>query len=174
LLHIGEGRRLDADLVEQVLFALVANRCLEPGSKLAATHWARERVALVGCPCFDDDAPYAAMDFLLDALGEIARGIFDKTANLLNLCCDVIFVDTSSTYFERDVPRLLGRARHGRGREGGEETGRRRQGSGRGCDTPLLQTLEGPPSGPPPSRARHGRHHRGDPDPLLEFPRDDV
>jgi hypothetical protein len=107
LLHIGEGRRLDADLVEQVLFALVANRCLEPGSKLAATHWARERVALVGCPCFDDDAPYAAMDFLLDALGEIARGIFDKTANLLNLCCDVIFVDTSSTYFERDVPDFL-------------------------------------------------------------------
>jgi hypothetical protein len=104
LAHVGERRRLDADLVEQVLFALVANRCLEPGSKLAATHWARERVALVGCPCFDDDTAYAAMDFLLDALGEIAKGIFDKTANLLNLCCDVIFVDTSSTYFERDVP----------------------------------------------------------------------
>jgi hypothetical protein len=107
LLTIGEGRRLDADLVEQVLFALVANRCLEPSSKLAATHWARQRVALVGCPCFDDDAAYAAMDFLLDALPEIAEGIFSKTANLLNLCCDVIFIDTSSTYFERDVPDPL-------------------------------------------------------------------
>ena len=43
------------------------------------------------------------MDFLLDALGEIATGIFDRTANLLNLSCDVIFVDTSSTYWEVDV-----------------------------------------------------------------------
>jgi Transposase DDE domain len=107
LLRIAKGRRLSSDAVEQVLFALVANRCLEPGSKLAATHWAQERVALVGCPAFDDDAAYAAMDFLLDALPEIAKGIFGRTATLLNLSCDVIFVDTSSTYFERDVPDPL-------------------------------------------------------------------
>ena len=107
LMRIGNGRRLSSDVVEQVLFALVANRCLEPGSKLAATHWAAERAALLGCPTFDDDAAYAAMDFFLDALGEIAKGIFDRTANLLNLSCDVIFVDTSSTYFERDVPDPL-------------------------------------------------------------------
>ncbi len=107
LMVIGEGRRLSSDVVEQVLFALVANRCLEPGSKLAATHWAQERVALIGCPAFDGDAAYAAMDFLADALAEIAKGIFDRTASLLNLSCDVIFVDTSSTYFERDVPDPL-------------------------------------------------------------------
>ena len=107
LVHSADGRRLSSDVTEQVLFALVANRCLEPGSKLAATHWAAERVALLGCPSFDDDAAYAAMDFLLDALPEIAKGIFDRTANLLNLSCDVIFVDTSSTYFERDVPDPL-------------------------------------------------------------------
>jgi Transposase DDE domain len=65
--------------------------------------WARERVALTTCPPFDDQAAYAAMDFLLDALGEIATGIFDRTAHLLNLSCDVIFVDTSSTYWEVDV-----------------------------------------------------------------------
>ena len=29
--------------------------------------------------------------------------IFSTTANLLNLSCDIIFVDTSSTYFECDV-----------------------------------------------------------------------
>jgi len=101
------GRRLDPGVAERVLFALVANRCLEPTSKLAATRWAAERVALLSCPSFDDDAAYAAMDFLLDALGEIAKGIFERTANLLNLSCDVIFVDTSSTYFERDVPDPL-------------------------------------------------------------------
>lgn len=97
------GRRVDADVVERVLFALVAQRCLEPGSKLACVGWARQRVALPGCPEFDDQAAYAAMDFLLDALPQIAQGIFDATAHLLNLSCDVIFVDTSSTYWEVDV-----------------------------------------------------------------------
>jgi hypothetical protein len=97
------GRRIDGDLVERIVFALVAQRCLEPGSKLACVSWANERVALATCPSFDDQAAYAAMDFLLDALGEIATGIFNRTANLLNLSCDVIFVDSSSTYWEVDV-----------------------------------------------------------------------
>ncbi len=97
------GRRVDGEVVERILFALVAQRCLEPASKLACVSWVKERVALTGCPAFDDQAAYAAMDFLLDALGAIASGIFDRTANLLNLSCDVIFVDTSSTYFELDV-----------------------------------------------------------------------
>ena len=103
LRSVAEGRRLDADVVERICFALVAQRCLEPASKLAAVRWARERVALVDCPDFDDDAAYAAMDFLLAALPEIAERIFSTTSNLLNLSCDIIFVDTSSTYFERDV-----------------------------------------------------------------------
>jgi hypothetical protein len=98
-----EGRRLDGELVERVCFALVAQRCLEPGSKLAAVRWVSERVAIDGCPAFDDDAAYAAMDFLLASLPGIAERIFATTANLLNLSCDIIFVDTSSTYFERDV-----------------------------------------------------------------------
>lgn len=98
-----KGRRLDGAVVERVLFALVAQRCLEPASKLACVSWARERVALLSCPDFDDQAAYAAMDFLLDALSEIATGIFNRTANLLNLSCDVVFVDTSSTYWELDV-----------------------------------------------------------------------
>ena len=42
------------------------------------------------------------MDFLLDALGEIAAGVFATTATLLNLACDVVFVDTTSTYWELD------------------------------------------------------------------------
>lgn len=98
-----KGRRIDGDAVERICFALVAQRCLEPASKLAAVRWAQERVALVDCPDFDDQAAYAAMDFLLAALPDIAERIFSTTANLLNLSCDIIFVDTTSTYFERDV-----------------------------------------------------------------------
>ncbi|MDA8311559.1 MAG: hypothetical protein M0Z46_13300 [Actinomycetota bacterium] len=100
---VATGRRLDGEIVERILFALVAQRCLEPASKLACVSWVRERVALSSCPPFEDQAAYAATDFLLDALGEIATGIFDRTANLLNLSCDVVFVDTSSTYWEVDA-----------------------------------------------------------------------
>jgi hypothetical protein len=103
LMEAAGGRRLSDEVVERVLFALVAQRCLEPASKLACVSWVQERVAISSCPPFDDQAAYAAMDFLLDALAEIAAGIFDRTANLLNLSCDVIFVDTSSTYWEVDV-----------------------------------------------------------------------
>lgn len=99
---VADGRRLHGDATERVLFALVAQRALEPGSKLAATGWVAERVAIEHCVGFSDDAAYRAMDFLLDALDEIASQIFASVAHLLNLDVDIVFVDTTSTYFEVD------------------------------------------------------------------------
>jgi hypothetical protein len=93
--RVATGRRLDGDAVERVVFALVAQRALEPGSKLAGTRWVAERVAIQGCPGFTDDAAYAAMDFLLDALTEIAGEIFGSVAHLLNLDLDIVFVDST-------------------------------------------------------------------------------
>jgi hypothetical protein len=98
-----EGRRLDAEATERVIFALVAQRALEPGRKLAATGWVAERVAIEGCAGFTDDAAYAAMDFLLEALEEIASEVFGSVAHLLNLDLDIVFVDTTSTYFETEA-----------------------------------------------------------------------
>jgi hypothetical protein len=83
-----------------VVFALVAQRACEPGSKLAATTWVAQRVAIEGCFGFTDDQAYRAMDFLLDALGEIAAEIFSSVAHLLNLDLDIVFVNTTSTYWE--------------------------------------------------------------------------
>lgn len=93
--------------MERVIFALVAQRALEPGSKLAATGWVAERVAISGCPGFSDDAAYAAMDFLLESLEEIAAEMFASVAHLLNLDVDLVFVDTTSTYWEAEGPDLL-------------------------------------------------------------------
>jgi hypothetical protein len=101
--RVAAGRRLDGDAVERVVFALVAQRSCEPGSKLAATGWVAERVAIAGCAGFTDDAAYAAMDFLLDALDEIAAEIFSAVAHLLNLDLDIVFVDTTSTYWETET-----------------------------------------------------------------------
>ena len=101
--RVAAGRRLDGDAVERVVFALVCQRACEPGSKLAATGWVAQRVAIAGCPGFTDDAAYAAMDFLLDALGEIAAEVFASVAHLLNLDLDIVFVDTTSTYWETET-----------------------------------------------------------------------
>lgn len=99
---VAANRRIDGGTTERVLFALVAQRALEPGSKLAATRWVAEQAAVTDCPGFSDDSAYAAMDFLLDALGEIAARIFDSVAHLLNLDVDIVFVDSTSTYWEVD------------------------------------------------------------------------
>ena len=102
LRRVAAGRRIDGGAAERVLFALVAQRALAPGSKLAATGWVAERVAIADCLGFSDDSAYAAMDFLLDALDEIAARIFDSVAHLLNLDVDIVFVDTTSTYWQVD------------------------------------------------------------------------
>ena len=114
--RVAAGRRLDGEAVERVIFALVAQRALEPASKLAATRWVAERVFIEGCPGFSDDAAYRAMDFLLDALDEIAAEIFYSVAHLLNLDLDIVFVDTTSTYWEIEIADELAEA--GRGRRG--------------------------------------------------------
>jgi len=100
--RVAAGRRLNGELVERVIFALVAQRALEPGSKLAATGWVAGRVVIEGCSGFSDDAAYAGMDFLLQSLEEIAGEIFASVAHLLNLDLDIVFVDTTSTYWEVD------------------------------------------------------------------------
>ncbi len=100
--RVATGRRLDGESVERIVFALVAQRALKPGSKLAATEWVAKRVAIEGLTEFTDDQAYRAMDFLLKALPEIAAEIFGSVAHLLNLDLDIIFVDTTSTYWELD------------------------------------------------------------------------
>jgi Transposase DDE domain len=125
--RVAAGRRLDGEVAERVIFALAAQRALEPASKLAATRWVAERVVIEGCPGFSDDAAYRAMDFLLSALEEIAAEIFYSVAHLLNLDVDIVFVDTTSTYWEMEVAAELAETAAGDEDEDGlpEEEGAR-------------------------------------------------
>ena len=118
--RVAAGRRLDGDAAERVIFALVVQRACEPGSKLAATRWVAERVFIEGCGRFSEDAAYAAMDFLLAALTEVAAEIFSSVAHLLNLDVDIVFVDTTSTYWEMEVAGDLAEAAD---RDGADEDG---------------------------------------------------
>jgi Transposase DDE domain len=109
-----KGRRLDAS-AERVLFALVCNRALAPSSKLAAAGWVNDDVAIDGLPATSDDACYRAMDWLLEIHDTLEQEVFGQVANLLNLEVDLLFFDTTSTYFELDEPDTpIARDQHGR------------------------------------------------------------
>ena len=87
---------------ERVLFALVANRALAPSSKLAAEDWVSSDVHIDGLPQVSDDVCYRSMDWLHDVREQLEREVFHQVANLLNLEVDLLFFDTTSTYFELD------------------------------------------------------------------------
>lgn len=94
------GRPRDMTATERVLFALVANRVLAPSSKLAAADWITHDVHIPGLPETTDDACYRAMDWLHSVTDDLERQVFDHVATLLNLEVDLLFFDTTSTYFE--------------------------------------------------------------------------
>ena len=96
------GTRRDAT-VERVLFALVANRALAPSSKLAAAGWVNRDVHVPGLSEVSDDACYRAMDWLLAVEPALAKDVYASTADLLNLQVDLLFFDTTSTYFETET-----------------------------------------------------------------------
>ncbi len=97
-----QGRRLDP-AAERVLFAMVANRALEPLSKLSCAAWVSELAAIPGLPELSDDACYRAMDWLLEIEPALAEQVYWATATLLDLEVDLLFFDTTSTYFETDA-----------------------------------------------------------------------
>jgi len=106
--------------VERVLFALAANRAVDPMSKLSAAEWASNDVAIDGLEAMDEDQAYRAMDLLVeaDAQAGVQEAVFFAVAGLLNLEVDLLFFDTTSTYFERgteeagdDAFRLYGHSK---------------------------------------------------------------
>jgi hypothetical protein len=100
-------RRLDPR-AERLLFAMVANRALAPFSKLACCEWLAADVAIPGLTADavgEDPQPlYRAMDWLLEIEAELAEQIYWATADLLNLEVDLLFFDTTSTYWQTDQP----------------------------------------------------------------------
>jgi len=99
------ARRFRTD-VERVLFALVANRAIAPASKLSAAEWAGRDAVIPGLETMDEDQAYRAMDLLVeaDARAEVQEAVFFAVANLLNFEVDLLYFDTTNTYFERDEP----------------------------------------------------------------------
>jgi hypothetical protein len=102
LARVAGSRRYRRE-VEREVFAMVAQRCIAPASKLEATRWAPREVVLPGVGELSDDGLYSAMDFLLECSERVQEAVFFSVANLLNSEVDIIFFDTTSTYFEVEL-----------------------------------------------------------------------
>jgi len=63
-----------------------------------------ERAWIQDLPELDEDSCYRSMDWLLEVQDELSEAVYFATADLLNLEVDLLFFDTTSTYFERDEP----------------------------------------------------------------------
>jgi transposase len=105
--------------IEKALFAMVANRALAPSSKLAIEQWAANEVYLGSEDQLQVQHFYRAMDFLLEHTEAIQKEVFWSAASLLNLTVDLIFFDTTNTYFETDEPgpsdlKAYGKSKHKR------------------------------------------------------------
>ena len=105
--------------IENALFAMVANRALAPSSKLAIEQWAANEVYLGSQAQLQVQHFYRAMDFLLEHAEDIQKEVYWSTATLLNLTVDLIFFDTTNTYFETDQPgvselKAYGKSKHKR------------------------------------------------------------
>ena len=86
--------------VERALFALAANRALNPGSKMAVERWVKEEAAIADLEEIAVQNLYRAMDFLLEADEQIQKDVYYSVAHIFNLEVDLIYFDTTSTYFE--------------------------------------------------------------------------
>ncbi|MCY0924350.1 IS1634 family transposase [Streptomyces sp. H27-G5] len=110
----GRGRPRNVEATERALFALVANRALAPSSKLAAAEWVNHDVRIDGLDPIDDDTCYRAMDWPHQIREKLEQQVFDSAAHLLNLEVDLLFFDTTSTYFElEDADLPVARDEHG-------------------------------------------------------------
>ncbi|MBE0467659.1 MAG: IS1634 family transposase, partial [Candidatus Desulforudis sp.] len=99
--------------VERAIFALVANRALSPMSKRAVEEWVAQDVYIPDLPDIPLHHLYRAMDFLLEAQEPLQYQVFCQVSHLFNLEVDLLYFDTTSTYFEIETEDDEGLRRKG-------------------------------------------------------------
>ena len=102
--------------VELISFLMVANRLVDPKSKLAVSSWYKEKVYL---PELENTnfAPhdfYRSMDYLEEMKEDIEKDLYYELCDLFTLELNLVFYDTTSSYFEGQGPSL---AKHGKSKD---------------------------------------------------------
>ncbi|MFN3414624.1 MAG: IS1634 family transposase, partial [Thermoanaerobaculum sp.] len=99
--------------VEEAVFAMVLNRLLDPGSKRATHLWA-EGVYEPGFEQLELHHYYRALDFLAENKEAVEDGWYGRLLDLFRQELDLVFWDTTSTYFEGRGPEALAEYGHSR------------------------------------------------------------
>src|SRR5271165_4854629 len=95
-------RKYDAP-VERALFALVAHRMVDPSSKLACWDWIENDAYLADSGDLKLQHLYRAMDFLDDCHESLEEALYAHRRTLFDQV-ELVYYDTTSTYFECDDP----------------------------------------------------------------------
>lgn len=109
--HLGMGKAISSLIsdrkfrtpIERMIFAMVANRIVSPGSKLSIEHWVEHKVLVPGLKQVDVHNLYRAMDLLVESDEQIQHAVFTSVAKEAKLELDLVFLDTTNTYFECDI-----------------------------------------------------------------------
>jgi len=88
--------------VERLMFAMVSSRILAPGSKLSIEHWVERNSYIPGLPRVDVHQLYRAMDLLVGSSEQLQHAIFQEVSKTIDLDVDLLFLDTTNTFFEID------------------------------------------------------------------------
>ena len=90
--------------VERACFAMVANRCLAPASKLYCyEQWLREDVRIAGAGDLELHHLYRAMDFFEKHKATLEKELFFRIADLFSCDVELIFYDTTTLHCEIDL-----------------------------------------------------------------------
>jgi len=90
--------------VERACFAMVANRCLAPASKLYCyEQWLREDVRLAGAEGLELHHLYRAMDFFEQHKEPLEKELFFRIADLFSCDVELVFYDTTTLHCEIDL-----------------------------------------------------------------------
>jgi transposase len=106
--HLGMGKAISSlvedrkfrNPIERMIFAMVAARIVSPGSKLSIEHWVERKVLVPGLKNVDVHNLYRAMDLLVESDEQIQHAVFTSVAKEAKLELDLVFLDTTNTYFE--------------------------------------------------------------------------
>ena len=86
--------------LERAILGMLFNRCQEPDSKLATYNWLKEETYFPVDKEFYLHHLYRALDFLENHHDELEEELYFTLCNLFNREVDLVFFDTTSTYFE--------------------------------------------------------------------------
>lgn len=89
---------------ERVLFAMVLNRLVDPGSKRACNEWVQDVVWFPEADGWDVHLFYRALDVLEQHAEEMARFVTDSSRRRLPTAdLQLLLMDTTSTFFATDL-----------------------------------------------------------------------